>query len=82
VLTIGEAAPAIERALAGAAPVESRGSMESAVMRAAELARPGDTVLLSPACASFDQYRNFEERGAHFAELARRAARLPGPHGS
>jgi UDP-N-acetylmuramoylalanine--D-glutamate ligase len=72
VLTIGEAAPLIERALAGAAPVESRGTMESAVARAAELAHPGDTVLLSPACASFDQYRNFEERGNHFAELVRR----------
>jgi UDP-N-acetylmuramoylalanine--D-glutamate ligase len=72
VLTIGEAAPLIERALAGAAPIESRGAVESAVARAAELAQPGDTVLLSPACASFDQYRNFEERGNHFAELVRR----------
>lgn len=74
VLTIGEAARTIEAALAGAAPIESCGTMEAAVARAAELARPGDTVLLSPACASFDQYANFEERGAHFAELARRAA--------
>ncbi len=73
VLTIGEAAPAIETALAGAAPIESCGTMERAVARAAELANPGDTVLLSPACASFDQYANFEERGRHFAELARRA---------
>ena len=74
VLTIGEAARTIETALAGAAPIESCGTMEAAVARAAELARPGDTVLLSPACASFDQYANFEERGRHFAELARRAA--------
>ncbi len=73
VLTIGEAAPAIEAALGGAAPLESSRTMEAAVARAAELARPGDTVLLSPACASFDQYENFEERGRHFAELARRA---------
>lgn len=72
VFTIGEASPIIEKALAGVAPIENRGTMESAVSRAAELARPGDTVLLSPACASFDQYGNFEERGRHFAELVRR----------
>jgi len=72
VLTIGEAAPKIEKAISGSAPVESCATMEKAVARAAELARPGDTVLLSPACASFDQYGNFEERGAHFAELVRR----------
>jgi len=75
VLTIGEAAPVIEQALAGAASIERSTTMENAVARAAALARPGDTVLLSPACASFDQYRNFEERGRHFAELARRAAK-------
>jgi UDP-N-acetylmuramoylalanine--D-glutamate ligase len=75
ILTIGEAARVIEEALAGTAPIENRGTMERAVTRAAELARPGDTVLLSPACASFDQYRNFEERGAHFAALARAASR-------
>jgi UDP-N-acetylmuramoylalanine--D-glutamate ligase len=86
VLTIGEAAPVIERALEGTTPIESRGTMESAVTRAAELARPGDTVLLSPACASFDQYANFEERGRHFAELVRRltpdGSRLTGSHGA
>ena len=71
VLTIGEAAPVIERALAGMVPVESVGTMDRAVERAATLACPGDTVLLSPACASFDQYMNFEERGEHFARLAR-----------
>ena len=74
VLTIGEAAPAIERALEGAARLESCGTMGEAVARAARLVRSGDTVLLSPACASFDQYRNFEERGRHFAALARKAA--------
>jgi UDP-N-acetylmuramoylalanine--D-glutamate ligase len=75
VLTIGEAAPVIERALKGTTPIESCRTLEKAVARAAELAQPGDTVLLSPACASFDQYRNYEERGAHFAALARSAAR-------
>ncbi len=74
VLTVGEAAPAVEAALAGAAPIERVFDMERAVLRAAELSRPGDTVLLSPACASFDQYRNFEERGEHFARLARAAS--------
>ena len=75
VLTIGEAAAAIESALSGAASLERCGTMDRAVARAAELARPGDTVLLSPACASFDQYGNFEERGRHFAALARVASR-------
>jgi len=55
--------------------------MERAVARAGQLARPGDTVLLSPACASFDAYANFEERGRHFAELAREAAARVG-HGA
>jgi UDP-N-acetylmuramoylalanine--D-glutamate ligase len=80
VLTIGEAAPAIERALEGAATLERADTMEAAVRAAARRARPGDTVLLSPACASFDQYKNFEERGRHFAALAREAAR--GSHGA
>jgi UDP-N-acetylmuramoylalanine--D-glutamate ligase len=74
ILTIGEAADTIEAALSGAAPVERCEAMPRAVARAAALARPGDTVLLSPACASFDQYRNYEERAPHFAELARAAA--------
>jgi UDP-N-acetylmuramoylalanine--D-glutamate ligase len=82
VLTIGEAAGLIEAALAGVVPVERAGTMDRAVERAATLARPGDTVLLSPACASFDQYKNYEERGDHFAALARREVdRAGGAHG-
>jgi UDP-N-acetylmuramoylalanine--D-glutamate ligase len=73
-LTIGEAAERIQRALAGAVVMERSGTMERAVERAASVARQGDTVLLSPACASFDQYANFEERGRHFTRLARAAA--------
>ncbi len=75
VLTIGEAAGLIETALAGVVPVERAGAMDRAVERAAELSRRGDTVLLSPACASFDQYANYEERGEHFARLARAATK-------
>jgi UDP-N-acetylmuramoylalanine--D-glutamate ligase len=74
VLSIGEAAPLVEKALSGIVAVERMATMDRAVLRARQLSRPGDTVLLSPACASFDQYKNFEERGRHFASLARAAA--------
>ena len=47
-------------------------TLERAVAHAAQLARPGDVVLLSPACASFDQFDNFEARGDAFKELVRR----------
>ena len=45
------------------------GDLERAVREAAARAQPGEVVLLSPACASFDQYRDFEERGEHFRAL-------------
>lgn len=70
VLAYGEAAPLVEGDLAAHAPVERiSGSFENVVRRAADLARPGDAVLLSPACASFDMFRNYEERGRRFKEL-------------
>ena len=69
VLTIGEAAAKIGVVLENRVAVEASGTLDRAVARAAELARPGETVLLSPACASFDQYANFEERGRHFTDL-------------
>jgi UDP-N-acetylmuramoylalanine--D-glutamate ligase len=69
VITIGAAADRISSALEGAATIVPMGDMERAVRWAAEHAKAGDTVLLSPACASFDQYRNFEHRGQHFEEL-------------
>ena len=67
VVAIGEAAPDIEAALGRALPVVAAGSMVDAVHAAAELARPGDVVLLSPACASFDWYDSYSERGDDFA---------------
>jgi UDP-N-acetylmuramoylalanine--D-glutamate ligase len=71
---IGEAAEEIGTALAGTAPIESCGTLEEAVRRAADRARPGEVVLLSPACASFDQFRNYAHRGEEFARLARSTA--------
>jgi len=66
VLLIGRDAPLIEKALSGL-PVERLASLEKAVERAAELAQPGEAVLLSPACASFDMFRDYRHRGEVFA---------------
>lgn len=63
---IGEAADALEAALAGRLPVRRARDIEDAVAIAGAAAQPGDVVLLSPACASFDQFRNYEDRGARF----------------
>ena len=80
VLAIGKAAPAVAKALGsvpGVALVEA-GTLEKAVEEAARRAGTGDAVLLSPACASFDQFRNFEHRGEVFEQLVRG---LPEPAG-
>jgi UDP-N-acetylmuramoylalanine--D-glutamate ligase len=70
VLLIGRDAPRIARALAGTgARVEMVGTLDMAVERAIDLALPGDAVLLSPACASLDQFRDYVERGTRFSEL-------------
>jgi UDP-N-acetylmuramoylalanine--D-glutamate ligase len=72
VLAYGEAAPLIETDLAGVVPVERIGSsFESVIARARALSAPGDAVLLSPACSSYDMFDNFEVRGAEFRRLAR-----------
>lgn len=63
---IGEAAEAIARAIGDVVPVVRAGSMDEAVHAAAELARPGDAVLLSPACSSFDMFKDYKERGEAF----------------
>jgi len=75
VYLIGQAADTIADALDAAdAGYEHAGTMERAIAAAAAVARPGDTVLLSPACASFDQFRDFEDRGDTFRRLAQEAA--------
>jgi UDP-N-acetylmuramoylalanine--D-glutamate ligase len=74
VLTIGKAADRIAEALQGTADIVPLGDMQHAVEWARKNARQGETVLLSPACASFDQYRNFEHRGEHFEQLVRSLA--------
>jgi UDP-N-acetylmuramoylalanine--D-glutamate ligase len=65
---IGEAAPELAEAL-GDVPHETSGDLGTAVAAAAAAAKPGDVVLLSPACASYDQFRDFEERGDEFRRL-------------
>lgn len=65
---IGEAADKLAAALEGRVPVHRATAIDEAVRRAAELARPGDVVLLSPACASQDQFRDFEDRGERFRD--------------
>jgi len=67
VVAIGDAAPSIEAVFADAVPVVRAASMHDAVRAAAERAQDGDTVLLSPACASFDWYSGYAERGDDFA---------------
>ncbi len=67
---LGEAIPQLERDL-GTLPHDTVQPFDEAVARALGLARPGDQVLLSPACASFDQFENFERRGERFEQLVR-----------
>jgi UDP-N-acetylmuramoylalanine--D-glutamate ligase len=81
---IGESAADFERALGGSVPFERSGTMDRAVHAAAANARPGEVVVLSPACASFDQFRNFGHRGQVFQELVRETVlekAKGGPHG-
>ncbi|MEY2566488.1 MAG: UDP-N-acetylmuramoylalanine--D-glutamate ligase [Actinomycetota bacterium] len=67
VVAIGEAADVVEAVFAGVRPVERAASMDQAVAAARRVAEPGDVVLLSPGCASYDWYRNYGERGDDFA---------------
>lgn len=79
-LVIGEAADLLTAALADVVAISRAGSMAAAVRQAAEMARPGDVVLLSPACASFDMFTSYGHRGAEFkkAVLGLLLAELPG----
>jgi UDP-N-acetylmuramoylalanine--D-glutamate ligase len=70
-LLIGAAAEKIERQIAGSAPTVRAETLERAIRFAAERAQAGDTVLLAPACASFDQFDNYEHRGRVFKQLVR-----------
>lgn len=70
VIAYGEAGPLIEEELGGALEVERiAGGFDRVIYRAAELARPGEAVLLAPACSSYDLFADYEERGARFREL-------------
>lgn len=71
VLLIGAAGEKIARQLAGAVEGIAAGTIERALRMAFEQAQPGDTVLLAPACASFDQFENYEHRGRVFKQLVR-----------
>jgi UDP-N-acetylmuramoylalanine--D-glutamate ligase len=71
VLTIGKDAPVIAEAFRPLCPVHDCGTIEKAVAQAAEISTRGDTVLLSPACASYDQFNHFEHRGDVFKQLVR-----------
>ena len=69
IFLIGEAARKIRKQLKGSAPIYDCGMMANAVKKACILAAPGDVVLLSPACASFDQFADYEQRGKYFKKL-------------
>lgn len=69
VIAYGEAGPIIERDLQGRVPLERGGTFAAVVARARAAAHPGQAVLLSPACSSYDMFKNYEERGATFRQL-------------
>jgi UDP-N-acetylmuramoylalanine--D-glutamate ligase len=72
VVAIGEARPLVKDALAGAIDVREAATLERAVRAAFALAKPGGVVLLAPACASFDMFRDYAERGRRFKEEVRK----------
>jgi UDP-N-acetylmuramoylalanine--D-glutamate ligase len=77
-LLIGTAAEKIDKQIAGSVAIERAGTLQRAVEMASHAARPGDVVLLAPACASFDQFQNYEHRGCVFKDLVRQLEQHPG----
>ena len=77
VYTIGSAAEKIESHIRGDVPIVRAGTLAEAVGKAGEAAAPGEVVLLAPACSSFDQFENYEERGRVFKELVLARRGLP-----
>jgi UDP-N-acetylmuramoylalanine--D-glutamate ligase len=75
ILTIGSAARRIEEDLSGLVPIFPCGDLATAVDAGLRVAEKGDVLLLSPACASFDQFADFEDRGRRFKDLVRAAAK-------
>jgi len=76
-IVIGEAADRIAEAAAGALPIVRAGTMFEAVAKAGDLAEPGDAVLLSPACSSFDMFRDYKDRGDAFVKAVQELAQRP-----
>jgi UDP-N-acetylmuramoylalanine--D-glutamate ligase len=74
-LLIGAAADKMEKQITGSVAIERAGTIERAVEIASHAAQPGDVVLLAPACASFDQFENYEHRGRIFKELVHQLER-------
>jgi UDP-N-acetylmuramoylalanine--D-glutamate ligase len=74
-LLIGATAEKIEKQITGSVAIERAGTIERAVEIASHAARPGDVVLLAPACASFDQFQNYEHRGRVFKDLVHQLKR-------
>jgi len=70
-LLIGAAAEKIEKQISGSVAIERADTLERAVETASHAAQRGDVVLLAPACASFDQFQNYEHRGRVFKDLVR-----------
>ncbi|WP_437969596.1 UDP-N-acetylmuramoyl-L-alanine--D-glutamate ligase [Sorangium sp. So ce260] len=77
-VVLGEAADRIAAAASGVLPIARAGSMDEAVLAARSLARPGDAVLLSPACSSFDMFRDYKDRGDAFVRAVRGLQRAAG----